>query len=169
MVVHLTMAGVMAVWGIYLLVHPVNSHSASRAWLLMTVPCPVCFSVILISAAFGISLFPDRALWIVPALYLSFMLIGMVTMGISHWRRGDGRNPPEHLSGGLMVMLAAYFFISITVMPQIGDLDKIYRMASYHESAPANHSAAVAPTLLATAAAFAVGCGTTLIKIRRLR
>ena len=38
---------------------------------------------------------------------------------------------PESLLGGSMLFISAYFILSVIIMPQFADIDKIYRMAAY--------------------------------------
>jgi predicted transporter len=157
MIVHMIMAGSMAVWGVLLLKRPHIHGASSRGWMLLVLPCPVCTAVILFSSAFLVSLFPDSRWGAIWGLYLAFLLMGLSTMGIAHLMRSRAALPSESFLGGAMLLMAVYFMLSVTVMPQFADLDSIYRLARYQtEKAPRNVSGGF---LLAIAAAAAFGAG----------
>ena len=167
MVVHVTLAGLMMAWGWLLLKQRPTSPAASRGWLMLVLPCPVCAAVIVFSAAFGVSLFPDHGLVIVSGLYLAFVLVSMLFMVLSHrFRRVSGQSHEAFL-GGAMWLMATYFMLSVTIVPQFADLDKVYRLAAYHAGSSAADPVPMALLAVTTLAVFALGCGLTLRKIRR--
>ena len=102
-----------------------RGHDAgSRGWLLLVIPCPVCASVILFSVAFFISLFPDQRRWAAAGLYLAFVGIAFFSLAvIGIFRRGRSGCAETHL-GGAMLLMAAYFLLSVTVVPQFADLER---------------------------------------------
>jgi predicted transporter len=59
MQVHLLMAGLMMLWGTGPAAQTPSPWRHQSGWLLLTLPCPVCATVIVFSLAFGLSLFPD--------------------------------------------------------------------------------------------------------------
>jgi predicted transporter len=175
MLIHLVMAGLMAVWGVVLLRRSESPARGSRGWLLLVLPCPVCVTVIFLSAAFFLARFPEHGALLVPGLYLAFMGIALAAAALAGRRprgRPEGGAPaavaPESFLGGAMLLLAVYFFLSVTIMPQFADLDKVYRLAGPHgdaRAAVANPSRLV--PVLAAVTAFAAGFGTTWKRARR--
>lgn len=168
MLIHLLLAGLMLIWGVILLRRREVRVVGSRGWLLLVLPCPVCVTVIFLSAAFFLACFPEHGAFLVPGLYLVFMTISLTAAFLA------GRNPvvsasPESFLGGAMILLATYFFLSVTIMPQFADLDKIYRLAVCPEArtpAVTNHWF---PVPAAIGAAFGAGFGLTWNRARRLK
>ncbi len=168
MVVHILMAGLLMVWGVLLLKGGSNHRKKSKGWLLLTVPCPVCVTVIFFSAGFLVTLFPDTPKSAVLALYSSFVLINLVTMGVIGLYRKKRTVPAESLLGGAMLLMALYFFISVTVMPQFADVEKIYRLAMYQGKTPSQKVVHLVPFSILTAVAFMGGYGFKSKKIRSI-
>lgn len=166
MLVHMVMAGLMAVWGIVLLKRRRAEAATSRGWLLLVLPCPVCAGVILFSGAFLVSLFPDGRLWVLSGLYFAFLLISLLTMGGIHRFRRRARHFPEAFLGGTMLLMAAYFMLSVTVMPQFADLESVYRLARYQADTTPRDALGAILLALTAAAAFTLGC---VCKLRRIR
>jgi predicted transporter len=44
---------------------------------------------------------------------------------------GRSSSTPESTLGAAMLIIAVYFFLSIIIMPQFGDIDQIYGLAAY--------------------------------------
>ena len=168
MIVHTILAGLLMGWGVMLLKGGSGYRKKSKGWLLLAVPCPVCVTVIFFSAGFLFTCFPDTPKSAVLALYLAFMLIHLVTMGVTGLYRKRQTVPAESLLGGAMLLMALYFFISVTVMPQFADMDKIYRLAMYQGQTPAQKGFRLVPFWILTASAFVGGYGVTLQKIRKV-
>lgn len=166
MLVHLTMAALMAVWGLVLLKRSGDQTGASRGWLMLVLPCPVCAAVILFSTAFFVSLFPEDCLWVSVGLCLTFLLLSFLTFGIVSQHRGLAARSPEAFLGGAMMLTAAYFVLSVTVMPQFADLDSVYRLARNRTGAAEGNLKQVA--LMAITAGSFFGAGFTA-KTRRIR
>ncbi|WP_448873700.1 DUF2162 family putative transporter [Desulfobulbus propionicus] len=166
MQVHLLMAGLMMLWGLALLRKPHHHGDTSRGWLLLTLPCPVCATVIVFSLAFGLSLFPDRFPQVAGGLYLSFLGISLAAMGLV---LGLGRitaQSAECLLGGAMVLLGGYFLLSMAVLPQFTDVDKIYRLARSQAPAQPRDLTTLVPLVALTLLTFLAGFGLTQKKIR---
>ena len=166
MQVHLLMAGVMVVWGLVLVRRPHHHRTTSRGWLLLTLPCPVCATVILFAIAFCLSLYPDHFSQVVGGLYLAFLAISLAVMGLM---LGLGRmraQSAETLLGGAMILLGAYFLLSMAVLPQFTDVDKIYRLARYQAPGQPQDLTTLLPLLVLTLLTFTAGFGLTQRKIR---
>ncbi len=169
MMVHLAMAALLLLWGVTLLKQANHPRSRSKAWLMLVVPCPVCLTVIVFSAGFLVACFPDTPKSVVMALYLVFMLINLVTLGAMGLFRKRGGTHPESLLGGAMLATAGYFFLSVAVMPQFADVDRIYQIARYRGHPPSKGALALTLPFVPTAAAFACGYGAKRKKIRSLQ
>lgn len=167
MIVHVIMAGLLMGWGVLLLKGGSGYGKKSKGWLLLTVPCPVCVTVIFFSAGFLFTCFEDTPKSAVVILYLTFVLISLVTMGVIGLYRKRQMMPAEPLLGGAMLLMALYFFISVTVMPQFADVDKIYRLAMYQGKTPSQKVVHLVPLSILTAAAFVGGYGFKSKSIRR--
>jgi len=166
MLVHMVMAALMAIWGVVLLKRHHAHAATSRGWLLLVLPCPVCATVILFSAAFFVSLFPDGRGWVIPGLYMAFVVISLLAMGGVHLLRRRRAQPSEAFLGGAMLLMAAYFILSVTVMPQFADLDSVYRLAHYQtDKAPPDVFGGILLSIVASAA-FGTGC---LFKFKHIR
>ena len=126
MTLHFILALLLAGWGIHLLKDSGNSKQATRGWIPLVVPCPVCFSVILLSCSFVGALYPDQPM-IFFALYAGFILLslGVAFCVAGLWEPAAVRP----FLGILMLFLACYFGLSVIVIPQFADLDKIYRIS----------------------------------------
>ena len=97
----------------------------------MIIPCPVCVTVIFISLSFLLSYFPDSGHLATFWAYLAFMSIVLITVtGMSLWGISSNTTP-ESTMGAAMLLIAVYFFLSVIILPQFGDIDKIYRLAAY--------------------------------------
>lgn len=163
---HLLMAGVMIVWGVLLLRRPHRHGNTSRGWLLLTLPCPVCATVIVFSLAFVFFLFPDHFVVTAGSLYLAFLVISLVVMLLM---LGLGRmtaQSAENLLGGAMVLIGAYFVLSMTILPQFTDVDKVYRLARHQAPAQPQDLATLLPLVVMTLLTFTIGFGRTHKKIR---
>jgi predicted transporter len=123
MSIHLLLATLLMIWGLGLL--RAQDDHYRHGWLLLALPCPVCLLVIFISGAFLHNLMPDNS-WLF--LWLAAGFIGVaVTTGLvmSFW---GGKNKNHNL-GYAMLLAAAYFLVTIAVVPQFNDLGRIYRLS----------------------------------------
>lgn len=166
MLVHLLMAGVMVAWGLMVLRKPHPHGRASRGWLLLTLPCPVCATVIVFSLAFGLSLFPEHFHRVAGGLYLAFVAISLATTGLMLGVSRVTSQSSETMLGGAMILLGAYFLLSMAVLPQFTDVDKIYRLASARVSSHPQELVTLLPMAALTVLSFLAGFGRTRKKIR---
>lgn len=157
MVVHLLMAGLMALWGLRLLRRGERPDGASRGWLLLVVPCPVCATVIFLSLGFLNACYPGSGMSIALLLFCGFAQIHLLTVLVLAAGRRRKKTRPEPLLGGAMLMIAAYFLLSVTVMPQFADADEIYRLALASSKAPPQPVHGVIFVCVSASAAFAAG------------
>ena len=125
MTLHFILAGLLLAWGTVLLKKRAEDSGYSHAWLLLILPCPICFTVIIFSGSFLANLFPDVE-WLFPALAAGFVTFAFITAVLmACFANGDGR---QNL-GMMMVMVALYFLLSIMIIPQFADIDRIYRLS----------------------------------------
>ncbi|MCF6291478.1 MAG: DUF2162 domain-containing protein [Desulfobacterales bacterium] len=125
MTLHFLLAGLLLLWGVALLKKGPGSEAGSRGWLLLILPCPVCFSVILFSGGFLHILLPDVP-WLFGWLFVGFTLVSLGSgLGLTLFGKGNA----EHGLGTVMVLAALYFLLTIAVAPQFGDIERIYRLS----------------------------------------
>ncbi|WP_319549636.1 DUF2162 family putative transporter [Desulfogranum marinum] len=134
MTLHCLLAALLLLWGAALLKRPPENRSKSSGWLLLSLPCPVCFAVILFIGGFLQALYPKTP-WLFVWLYLSFFAVSCISAFIVSYMKSS---EPIHGLGTVMVLTALYFLITILVVPQFSDIDKIYRL-SKSGLAPLNH------------------------------
>ncbi|MFH2058022.1 MAG: DUF2162 family putative transporter [Pseudomonadota bacterium] len=127
MTLHFLMALLTGGWGVRLLLKNKQIQNTSRGWILLVLPCPVCLSVILLSCSFVSVLYPGRPLVFV-SLYAGFILISFVAAVLFAVILKD-RVAAGPFLGILMLYIAGYFLLSVIVIPQFADLDKIYRIS----------------------------------------
>jgi predicted transporter len=168
MILHLVMAGMLMAWGVMLLKQSTGPRLKSKGWLMLAVPCPVCVTVIFFSAGFLMTCFPDTPKSIVLTLYLAFVLVNLVTMGVIALYRKRNAMIPESFLGGAMLLIAVYFFLSVTIMPQFADMEKIYRLALYQGERHSQEGLCSIPFSILAAAAFVGGFGFKSKKIRNI-
>jgi predicted transporter len=84
MAVHWAVALVMLIWGAYL-ARSASGRSdchgprkASRAWMALATPCPVCVSAVLMSTSCLVIYFPDDAAAMCAGLCAAFLAIAAV-------------------------------------------------------------------------------------------
>lgn len=168
MIVHLVMAALMVIWGRMLLVRSGRGGGESRGWLLLAIPCPVCVSVILFSSGFLIAFFPETPGLVVSGLYLAFIAVSLIVLGVVALLRKGGNGSPESFLGGAMMLIAAYFFLSVTVMPQFADVEDVYRLAVNQGGAGSPEPHRLVMLFMISAAVFAGGFGYQMHKKRSL-
>ncbi len=169
MLVHLVIAGLMLGWGILLLKKDGTDRGLSKGWLLLALPCPVCLMVLVFSISVFFSYFPDHLFQVTVWFYLGYMGISLLTLiliGLLHTRADLD---PDGALGGAMLLMAAYFLLSATIMPQFGELDQIYRMACYHAPCQQQNGGCTVYLFSLTAAFFLAGYGLTNKHIRSSR
>lgn len=169
MTLHLLMAGLLTLWGLRLLRDGGKTDRPSHGWIPLVVPCPVCATVILLSLGFLRIAFPESLRLTAFLLWLSFL--GVSSASVAATKAGTaaaGDASPESLLGGAMLLISAYFLLSVTVMPNIADLEKIYRISGY---SPVSESIDIRrAAIFATALTFAFlsGFGLTRRRMRRI-
>jgi predicted transporter len=166
MYIHFFIAAGLIVWGIYLLKKEGEGQKGTKAFWLLIIPCPVCTSVVFLTTAFLMAYFPHISLLAVMAAYLFFIFINFVTiLSLAPWDiKADVT--PEHTLGTAMLFIAIYFILSIIVMPQFSDIDKIYRIAAYRGEEASMNIRDILFLLAAVANFFMTGY---LIKSRKIR
>lgn len=131
MFIHMLMACLLLIWGVILVKRQKSEKRITHAWLSMVIPCPVCIMVIFFSAGFLVAFFPDSGNFAVLCAYALFIVINIATMVVMSFWKVLSDSTPEAILGSTMLMIAVYFLLSVIIMPQFSDLDKIYRLAAY--------------------------------------
>ena len=130
MPLHFALAFGMLVWAVYLLKRD-HTHPASKAFLTLVVPCPVCMTVILLITGFILSAFPKNGGLALAGVFAIYLVIqGLTMLTFSLWQK-LGRMDPDRTLGWGMLFIAGYFILTVLIAPQMGDLNKIYRIANY--------------------------------------
>ena len=129
MMIHLALFGLLLVWGLSLLKKAGVNTTPSKGWVPLVVPCPVCLTVILFSVAFLAVYAAGHIYEAVLMLFLAF--VGLSLVGRLLFASAGPSQSPETRLGAIMMAIAAYFLISVIVMPQFADLDSVYGLASY--------------------------------------
>lgn len=134
MTVHSLLAALLLVWGVALLQKNGERTDGSQGWLLLVMPCPVCFSVILCSGALLHNLFPETP-WLYSRLFAGFIGVSLVSaLVFALFAKGSA----EQGLGRVMILAALYFLVTMAVAPQFGELERIYRIGKSTVS-PADH------------------------------
>lgn len=131
MFIHMLMACLLLSWGVVLVKRQKSEKHITHAWLLMVIPCPVCIMVIFFSAGFLVAFFPDSGNLAVLCAYAGFIIINIAAIVVMSFWKALSDSTPEAILGSIMLFIAVYFILSIVILPQFSDLDKIYRLAAY--------------------------------------
>ncbi len=143
MLIHFIMAALMLVWGLALLKNQRPGKTRTLGWLALVLPCPVCCTMIFLSVAFLVSYVPEVWGRAVAILYAVFLALAFLAMGLLHrWRQGATGSPEASL-GACMLAIAAYFLLSVIIMPQFSGLDEAFRLSAY--SHKETHARSLAP------------------------
>ncbi|GBC62546.1 hypothetical protein DENIS_3518 [Desulfonema ishimotonii] len=167
MTIHLIMAGMLLLWGIRLLRQRDDVQTKSHGWLLLAIPCPVCATAIFLSLGFLTACYPDRPVMTAGLLFLVFLTINLATVWVMSAGTRTQDTPPEVVLGGAMLLIAVYFLLSVTVMPQFADADKIYRMSLASSETPPEQLRHLAFFGLCIVITFMSGFGSAFLNIRR--
>lgn len=124
MVVHFLFALLLFCWGIRLLTRKANT--SSKGWLLLVVPCPVCFSVFLCSAALLNSI-SDGSVIAMMALFSGYIVVSGLTAILLNSIQTEEK---EYMLGAIMVVAALYFLLTVVIVPHFSDIERIYRLSS---------------------------------------
>jgi predicted transporter len=136
MLLHGILAGLLIIWGLYLLKNDLSGERKSRGWLPLVLPCPVCLVVIFFNISFLLSFFPQAGVSLALATWAGFIAVSLLTAWVLKWGMVLFRISPEFFLGGAMLGIASFFLLSIIVMPQFGQLEEIYGLASYESNKP---------------------------------
>lgn len=146
---HWLTAAMLAIWGLILLRRKSDSccgAASSRGWLALVIPCPVCLSVVLMSAATLNLYFPEDALTATAGLFLAFMTMAVVAAFLAR-RDAGGEGDLEASLGLAMMLMAMYFMLSALLLPQFSEVSRIYRLTAYAADGQAVDRPAQAATL----------------------
>ena len=131
MLAHVFLAGLLIIWGLLLLIRDRGGKAAAWGWAPLVIPCPVCALVIFFNVSMLLSLYPDAGFAALAGAWAGFVGLGVGTAMVFGLLTGQGNSRPEYMLGGAMLAIAAFFVLAVVLMPQFGQLDEIYRLASY--------------------------------------
>ncbi len=168
MPIHFALAFGMLGWAMYLLKRP-ESHRVSKAFLTLIVPCPVCMTVVVLITAFVMAYFPKHGELALLGVYGLYVVIqGLTLAAFTAWQRLSHTEPDRALGWG-MLLIAGYFILTVLMAPQMEDLKKIYRIATYKgdtEMLKLNWTLTVWSIVLVT---FAMGWVIRMWRLKRSR
>jgi predicted transporter len=137
---HWVVAGLLFGWGLWLTGRggvagegcpAPGGPKGSLGFLALVIPCPVCLSVLIMALACLDLYFPSQAILGAAMVFMGFVLVAAAAgllLILGHWGQGDGL---ERSLGQAMALIASYFMVSALVLPQFGQIGRIYRLASY--------------------------------------
>ncbi len=125
MALHFLLAGLLVLWGGYLLGQDASCQHQSHGWMVLSIPCPVCFGVILFSGSFLHGMRPDEP-YLFVGLAALFIGVAMVTAVLLALSKKTGAN---YGLGGVMLCAGLYFLLSLIVVPQFADFERMYRIS----------------------------------------
>ncbi len=133
--VHFLVASGLLAWGISVLLRDeASSRGGTRAWLLLSLPCPVCLTVIFLDVAMLSALFP-RSLAVSTLLPCLFFVLVAGLSGLAFKRAAgmQSAGSPEHLVGWTMIFAAAYFVSAMLLIPHYKEAHSVFDL-SVHEA-----------------------------------
>ena len=168
MLLHVTAATGLMVWGVHLLRRPRDGQGSTRGWLAMVVPCPVCMVILILSMVAARTFFPEAARGVMMGVYGAFMGIALLTALAFPAERLNRGVSPERTLGWAMLFTSVYFFVSILLLPSFQDAGDIYQVAGH---LAAENGVAVRQVLgaeIGAAVLFALGFLFTRARVRRV-
>jgi predicted transporter len=136
MLMHVLLSGMLIIWGLLLLIRDKGGKTAAWGWAPLVLPCPVCALVIFLNVSLLLSLYPDAGLAVLAGAWAGFVGLGIGIAIVFRLLTRQGSERPETMLGGAMLTIAAFFLLTVVLMPQFGQLDEIYRLASYESEKP---------------------------------
>lgn len=157
MLIHVILAGLLMVWGLILLASGRMGMKTSLGWLALVMPCPVCALVIFFNVSLLLAFFPGAGLTALLLVWAGFVGTGLGSALILTILLSRLETSPESVLGGAMVSIAAFFLLSVIVMPQFSQLDEIYRLAAYQGEASLVNPAKAAGLAVFALTAIVIG------------
>ena len=127
MLIHLILAVGMFSWGLNVLL---TEKKNTKAYLLLTMPCPFCFLVILLSVGFLYKFLGEYKIIYTIYFYLGFAGLQLITAFLIRIFKFN----PENFLGLSLIMMGLYFVITYIVAPVFSDIDRVFRISSYSYS-----------------------------------
>lgn len=125
MTLHFLLAALLFACGATLLKKGHGTATKSRGWILLTLTFPICFFVILLGGVFLRRLLPDIP-WLFAWFSAGFITVSLASGITFSFTR---RNNPKYWLGAVMMLATLYFLLAIAVVPQFGDIERIYRLS----------------------------------------
>lgn len=123
---YLLLAFLLLLWSAALLRgNNVPAPASGRGRFILALPCPASFIVIVLSGVFLQGLLPDVP-WLFAWFFAAFIAAALASGLFFSYRRHN--NPGREL--GVVMALAALYFLAVAVVaPQLGDIERIYRLS----------------------------------------
>jgi len=130
MILHFVVAIGLFFWGYRLLFHDKEKHAnhLTKAGFFLTIPCPVCATVVLLNLTFACSLFSLSPLFITISLFSIFIgIIVFTTVLIFPFRYKIFSG--NSFLGFSMFFVSLYFLLTIIIAPLYPELKAAFSMA----------------------------------------
>ncbi len=127
MLIHLILTIGMVSWGLNILL---SEKKDTKAYLLLTMPCPFCFLVILLSIGFLCKFIGNYKIIYTIYFYLGFVGFQIITSFLIKIFKFN----PENFLGMSLIMMGLYFIVTYIIAPVFSDIDRILRILSYSYS-----------------------------------
>ena len=150
MYVHFAMGAGLLAWGVFILTRPEGTQDAcrmptekcatpasqpgSKAWLLLSAPCPMCLTVIFLDVGLLSGLFPEDPWRALVHPYLAFISLTLAATWatILFSRRAGTR--PDHMIGWAMILCASFFAMNVVVLPHFQEAKTLYNLSLHQEA-----------------------------------
>ncbi len=124
MLIHFILAIGMFLWGINVLL---EYKKDTKAYLLLIMPCPFCFLIILLTLGFLYKFIGNYEIKYTLYFFFAFAIVQLLTGFIMNKFKSN----PENFLGISLIIMGLYFLITYIVAPVFSDIDRIYRISSY--------------------------------------
>jgi predicted transporter len=91
----------------------------------------VCAVVIFLCVAFMVAYVPEEVPLVVSLMFICFMVLNFVTLALAFLMEKQTATSSEKMLGSAMLFIAAYFLLSVLIMPQFAALEEVYRLSCH--------------------------------------
>ena len=122
--IHFILAIGMFLWGVNVLL---NSKKDTKAYLLLTMPCPFCFLVILLSIGFLYKFVGNYSFKYTLYFFVGFSFAQLITAFIIKLFKLN----PENFLGISLIFIGFYFLMTYILAPVFSGINRVYQISSY--------------------------------------
>ncbi|MEW5691708.1 MAG: DUF2162 family putative transporter [Candidatus Hydrogenedentota bacterium] len=167
MLIHLLIASGLILWGVRLLLPPQGSNICDyRGSFLLIFPCPVCATAILLTLSFGYSLFSISLSATTGILLGVFLGISLLTLLTTIPFRRKIIDSTGSFIGITMLIVAAYFLLTIIIAPIYQETLDVYNLASRNAEGGTQDSMSLLAILATVTILFGIGFFRNLLKTK---